>query len=375
MRASSLTVLVLAALGQLTSACGGGDAEPDAALAQEPEAPPLRHEGSRIVIPEGSPLRERIRVEAIAPTDVQRSLIVPAHVEADPSHLARICPPLAGRVVRLHVALGQEVRPGDPLLDLDSPELVAAQTDALNAHAALAQAERNLTRQEDLAEHGIAPRADLEQAQTAEQLARQEVQRAQMRLRLLGVGGGRVGRTLTVRSPIAGRVVELHVAAGEYHNDPAVPVMVVADLSVVWITASVQERDLSRVTMGMRAVAELAAYPGQPVEGHVFHLGALLDPDTRTLPVRISLENPDGHLHPGMFARVTFEETARPELVVPAPAIVLRGDSNVVFVESTPWTFEPRVITLGEPAGNASVVATGLASGDRVVVANAVLLQ
>lgn len=373
-RLSPFVLLFLAACGgeaaPATPAPGG-----DSAATHAPHVDALQREGDRIVIPEGSPLRERLRVAELEARAVRRSLEAPAHVEADPSHLARITPPLEGRVVQLFVHFGEEVEAGQPLLSLDSPELVAAQTEALNARSALAQADRNLARQNDLTAHGIAARADLEQAQTAQQIAQQEVQRASARLRLLGVAPGSIGRALILRSPIAGRVVDMHVAVGEFHSDLAAPLMTVADLANVWVTADVQERDLSRVQVGMAVSAELAAYPNEPIDGSVLYVGDLLDPETRTLPVRMQFDNASGRLHPGMFARVTFEQTARPEVVIPAPSIVLQGDANYVFVETSPWVFERRAITLGPPSGNETIVTAGLRAGERIVVANAVLLQ
>lgn len=366
--AVGLSVLALASCGH--------EAQPVEA-AEERAAPAMTQEHGHIVVPEGSPLRERLTVEALEARPVRRALEAPAHVEADPARVARITPPLAGRVVTLAVHFGQEVQQGDTLLTIDSPDLAAAQSEFLDAQAGLAQADRNLARQQDLHEHGIAPRADLENAQTQREIAAAELERATSRLRLLGVRGGSIGRPLTVRAPISGRVVELHVSVGEFHSDLAEPLMTIADLSTVWVTADVQERDLSRVELGMQVSAELAAYPDTPVPGQVLYIGDLLDPETRTLPVRIAFENADLRLHPGMFARVTFEETARPEIIVPQTAVVLRGDHNVVFVElpSTPWTFEEREVTLGPPVGDELVVTQHLDPGDRVVVQNAVLLQ
>jgi cobalt-zinc-cadmium efflux system membrane fusion protein len=363
-------------IGGWLTACGH-EAQP-AQAAQDRAAPAMTRDHGRIVVPEGSPLRERLTIEQLEARPVRRALEVPAHVEADPSRVARITPPLPGRIVSLAVHFGDEVHAGDTLLSIDSPELAEAQRDHLDAEAALAQAERNLTRAQDLYDHHILARADLENAQTQRQIAAAELERTASRLRLLGVrGGGAIGRSLTVRAPITGRVVELQVSVGEFHSDLSVPLMTIADLSTVWISASVQERDLSRVSVGMQVTAVLAAYPDAPVSGSVLYVGDLLDPETRTLPVRIAFDNPDHRLHPGMFANVTFEETARPEIVVPQPAVVLRGDHNVVFVEvpNQPWTFEEREVTLGPASGDDLVVTQHLSPGDRVVVAQAILLQ
>jgi cobalt-zinc-cadmium efflux system membrane fusion protein len=366
---------VLPLLLALASAPSCGHRTEPIAAAEDPGPPALTREGTRITIPEGSALRDRLTVEALEARPVRRAMQAPAHVEADPARLARVTPPLPGRIVSMSVHFGQEVHAGDALLSLDSPDLGQAQSDYLDAQAALSQATRNLSRQQDLFDHGIAPRSDLENAQTQLEVAQAELDRARSRLRLLGVQTGAIGRPLTVRAPISGRVVELHVSVGEYHSDPSEVLLTIADLSTVWVTADVQERDLSRVSVGMTVQAELAAYPDQPVPGQVLYVGDLLDPETRTLPVRIAFDNPELRLHPGMFARVTFEETARPEIVVPSTAVITHGDSNVVFVEVAPWAFEERQITLGPPVGDDLVVTQHLAPGERIVVQNAVLLQ
>lgn len=339
----------------------------------EPET--IVRRGTRIEIPANSPLRARLRIEPVRTQRVRRSLEAPAEVEADPARLARITPPLAGRIVQLFVRFGDTVSAGQPLFSLDSPDLVAAQTDYIRARSALAQAERTLARQQDLATHGIGARREVEQAQTDRDLARSELERATLRLRLLRMDPGTLGRPLTVRSPIAGRVVEFRAAPGEYRSDLSVPLMTVADLSTLWVTANVQEKDIRRVRAGEDATATFAAFPGEQWRGQVLFVGDLLDPDTRTIQVRIALLNEDRRLRPGMFASVTFTETAAPEIVVPTQGVVLLGDSSFVFVESAPWVFQRRRVTPGAQIDGATIISEGLREGERVVVENAVLLQ
>jgi cobalt-zinc-cadmium efflux system membrane fusion protein len=259
---------------------------------------------------------------------------------------------------------------------LDSPDLVAAQTDYLRARNTLAQAERTLRRNQELAGQGAGSQREVEEAQTEHNLAHNELERATLRLQLLHIDPGAIGRALTVRSPIAGRVVEYHVAPGEYH-DPTNQLMTVADLSTIWVTANVQEKDIRRVRAGEDATATFAAYPGERWTGQVLFVGDLLDPDTRTIQVRTAFANQDRRLRPGMFASVTFTESAAPELVVPSTAIVLLGDANYVFVEDprAPWSFERRRVTTGAQVGQATAITDGLRPGERLVVENAVLLQ
>lgn len=362
-----LLVLALACV----MACHRGQGTPHEAV--EPEA--ARRHGDAIEVPAASPLRARLAVEPVGVEPVRRTLEAPAQAEADPARMARIAPPLPGRVVQLFVHFGDTVTQGQPLLTLDSPDLVAAQTDYLRARSGLAQAERTLARQQDLAGHGIGARREVEQAATDRDLARSELDRTLIRLRLLGVDPAAVGRPLTVRSPIAGRVVEFGVAPGEFRNDPAAPMMTIADLSTVWVTADVQEKDIRRVRPGEDSCAVFAAWPGECFRGRVLFVGDLLDPATRTIKVRVALDNADRRLRPGMFAAVTFTETAAPEVVVPTTAVVLLGDASYVFVETAPWVFERRRVTPGAQLGDRTAIVEGLRAGERAVTRNAVLLQ
>ncbi len=337
-------------------------------------SPLVERKDDHLFIPEASPLRQRLTVEPVATDNVRRQLAAPASVEAEPARLAKIAPPLAGRVVKLFVRFGDAVKAGDPLFTLDSPDLVSAQSDYLKSKSALAQSERNLARQRDLKEHGIGAQRELEQAQTDRDTAESEVERTTTRLRLLRVGPGAVGGPLTVASPIAGRIIDLSTAPGQFQNDPAAVLMIVADLSTVWLTANVQEKDIRRVKQGDEADATFVAYPDEKFTGNVLFVGDLLDPDTRTIKVRVAFPNADFRLKPGMFATVLFRSKPAPEVVVPTSAVVVSGEKSNVFVEVSPWTFERRQVEIGEQLGSRIVVTKGLEAGARVVATNAVLL-
>lgn len=328
------------------------------------------------VIPAGSPLRDRLTLGTVETQSIQGELAAPATVEAEPTRMAKISPPLTGRVVKLFVHFGDSVSAGAPLFTLDSPDLVSAQSDYLKAKSGAAQAERNLARQKDLVEHGVGAQRELEQAQTDRDTAQSELDRASTRLHLLGLGAGSVGGPMTVTSPIAGRVIDLSTAPGQFQNDPAVPVMIIADLSQVWITANVQEKDIRRVHQGDDASVALAAYPGEPIVGKVLFVGDLLDPETRAIKVRVELPNPDGKLKPGMYATVSFKGKAALEVTVPTTALLLHGDKSSVFVEKSPWRFERRDVDVGAQVGTDKMIITrGLEPGARIVTTNAVLLQ
>jgi cobalt-zinc-cadmium efflux system membrane fusion protein len=340
-----------------------------------PEAEMYERQGTRVVVPPGSPLRGRIKVEAATEQLIQSQLLAPASVEADPTRLARISPPLSGRVEKLLVHLGDRVEKGQPLLILNAPDLAQAQADFVKAQSGLSQAQKTYARQKDLNEHGIGAQRELEQAETDRTVAQSELGRARKRLEQLGVSVDTPVGPLVVRSPITGRVVDLAVSGGEFKNDPNAVLMTVADLSTVWLTASVQEKDVRRVKVGDTATAVFSAYPDEHFVGKVFSVADLLDLDTRTVKVRVAIENSDGRFKPGMFATVRFAGTSTPRVVVPNTALVLRGDETFTFVEVGDWVFEARRVTTGQQQGEVTVVTEGLDAGTPVVTSEAVVLQ
>jgi membrane fusion protein, heavy metal efflux system len=358
------------ALGVLLLMLGCGRGKPSA------PAPDLyERQGTRVVVPEGSPLRTRIKVEPATEQLIQSQLLAPASVESDPARLAKISPPLSGRVEKLLVHLGDRVAKGQPLLILNAPDLAQAQADFVKAQSGLAQSQKTYARQKDLNEHGIGAQRELEQAETDRTVAQSELGRARKRLEQLGVSVDAPAGPLVVRSPITGRVVDLAVTGGEFKNDPNAVLMTVADLSTVWLTASVQEKDVRRVKVGDEATAVFSAYPDEHFVGKVFSVADLLDLDTRSVKVRVAMDNPDGRFKPGMFATVRFAGTSTARVVVPTTALVLRGDESFAFVEVGNWVFEPRRVATGQQQGSVTVITEGLDAGTMVVTSEALVLQ
>ena len=189
------------------------------------DATAVQHQGDRVIIPPNSPLASRLEVEPARRTNVQHRVAAPASVEADPSLFAKILPPLSGRILRIFVHPGDTVMAGQELLTINSPDFSGAQADYSRARSVLAQAERALARQKDLAAHGIVGQKDIEQAQTDLDSAHSDFNRAKDRLRLLGMDPDKteLGAPLIVRSPLSGKVLDVTTATGEFKNDPNAP--------------------------------------------------------------------------------------------------------------------------------------------------------
>lgn len=337
----------------------------------------LVRSGNRVSLPAGSPLRTALTVMPVAAKDIKRDLVLPAVVEANPAHLIKVDPPVAGRITQLKVELGERVKAGQPLVVIDSPDLGTAYSDYDRAKVLLALALKTRTREAELAKIGGAPLKDLQQAETDYATAQAEYQRAMSRLKQIGVNPDAPSKSeiVTVVAPMDGSVIDLTVAPGEYWNDPTAAMMTVADLNTVWVTASVPEKDIALVSTGQAVNVALAAYPDQVLKGNVLFVSDVLDPATRRTKVSIAFKNPDMRLRPGMFASVSFFAPTERVPVVPTSALVLKDDETQVFVETAPWTFEARDVDIAFQQGGQAVLKSGIKVGDRVVTKGGVLLS
>lgn len=327
-----------------------------------------------VFLPENSPIRARIRVESLKKQSVRRTVQAPATVEANPTKRANIFPPAGGRIVQLLVNMGDQVQSNQPLFEIYSPDMAEVQAEYNSARSALLQAERALARAEDLHGKGIISRRELEEAETEQAIASSEMQSKELKLRIFGMTEENLGKPLMVRTPINGRVIDLQVAAGEYIAEPEEPLMIIADLSSVWVTASIQEKDIRFIKPGGEVIAHFAAYPGEEYTGNVLFISDILDEETRTTRARIAFDNPDRKLKPGMFANVRLRTTGEDAILVPSEAVLQRRDFNYVYVQTAPYTFQMRTVRTGETQNGNVVILDGLQEGETVLVHNAVLL-
>lgn len=344
-------------------------------VTHEPDAPAqFERVNGKIFIPETSPIRESIRVGSATSEIIRREVSTPATVVAKPSMRANIFPPAGGRIVQLFVNMGQSVRTGQSLFEIYSPDIAEVQTEFISARSALTQAERQLRRVEDLHQRGIAPLREVEETRTEFEIAQSEMEGASLKMKIMGIDEDKIGKPLLVRSPINGRVVDLDVAPGEFIAEPEEPLMIIANLSKVWITASIQEKDIRFVNPGAVVNARFAAYPGELYEGTVLFVNDILDEETRTTRVVIEFDNHDLKLKPGMFASVRFLSEPTSEIVLPPTAILQRRDYNYVYVQTEPFTFEMRKVRTGELIDGKLVILDGLQEDEMIITHNAVML-
>jgi membrane fusion protein, heavy metal efflux system len=341
------------------------------------EAPAVVHRGNQIFVPENSALRQRLTVMA-APTRLESGRItVPGIIEADPARTVPVLPSGAGRVQSLKVALGDRVQRAQALVLIDSPDLAQAYDDNDRAASTAKLAATNLKRAEEQFKIGATAQRDLDQARNDNAQAVAEYARTRTRLRAMGASEDArgAGRLLTVRAPMNGSVTALATAPGAVINDITQPVISIADLSVVWVTALVAEKDVAALAPGQDAEVNVAAYPGRTLHGKVLFVPDVIEADSRRNKTRIAFENPDRALKPNMFATVTLYGRALTRVVLPSSALLMNNDRTTVFVATAPWTFERRTVEpiLEESAQVA--IAHGIQAGEQVVVRGGILLN
>ena len=341
------------------------------------QAPSMVRQGNQIIVPAGSTLRERLTVMPAQVESVRAKLSFPAVVESDPTRTSTVLTPLSGRVLEVKVALGDRVTQGQVLAVIDSPDLGQAYDDNDKAADAFRLAAKNLERQEGQARIGTASDRDLDQARSDNNQAQAEYARTQARLRVLGVSSESNDhpRLLTVRAPMAGSVIALSIARGNMINDPTQPMMTLADLSTIWVTALVAEKDMAAASKDEDADVVLAAYPDQILHGKVLFVADIVEPDSRRNKIRIAFANSDYRLKPNMFATVTLLGPAQTRIVVPSSALLMNNDRTSVFVATAPWTFERRSVDPQLEEGPSVAIRSGIQAGDQVVVKGGILLN
>src|SRR5687768_13419002 len=248
----------------------------------------------------------RISTAAVAERSGAGEVMALGEVVADQARYAEVASPITAQIVRVLVDTNGSVAVGTPLAQLRSTDLGRARAERLSAEARRDLARQALDRKRTLASERIVAQREVQEAEAAFRTADAEVRAATASIQALGIAdddgqGGSDPSLFYLKSPIAGRVLERQAVLGQ-QADPSMRLFTIADLSRVWIVAQLFERDAVNVRVGSTAHVTVAALPGQEFDGPVALVGRQVDPDSRTMPVRIELTNPAGALRPGMSA-------------------------------------------------------------------------
>jgi membrane fusion protein, heavy metal efflux system len=307
------------------------------------------------------------------------SIQVTGTVNPDISRTIPVISIASGRVVEVHARIGDYVKKGQLLMDVQSTDVSGAFGSYLKAVNDERLAKVQLDRAKILNDKGAIPNSQVEIAQNAEDDAKAALSASEEQLRVLGVDKDHPAATVKVYAPASGFIIAQTVttaaAAGVTYAGSA-NAFTIADLSHVWIICDVYENDLPTVHLGQKADIRLTAYPDHVLTGVISDIGAVLDPQIRTAKVRIQVENPNTLMRVGMFATATIHgKTLQTHVQVPATAVLHLHDRDWVYVPAGDGKFRRVSVQGGATlSGNMQEILSGLTPGQQVV-SNALALQ
>ena len=325
----------------------------------------------------------RITTAPVEARTASENVTMLGELRVNEDNYAEVGSPIAARVLRVLASPGETVRPGHALAELQSVELGKARAEYLAAKARRDLAQHSIQRKRSLAVERIVPQRELQEAEAEAAAADAALRAARAALLALGEtadevsasGDGDTSR-FPLRSPIGGTILERQVVRGQV-ADPARPLFRIADLARLWLTVHAFERDAVRVKVGTAASATFPALPGRTFPGTVTLVGSQVDLNSRTIPIRIELTNPEGLLRPGMSATasVPLGTKAGVILAVPSAALQRLQEGWAVFLPRAQDRFEIRSVGRGRDLGGEVEVISGLQAGETIVVEGAFLLK
>ena len=308
----------------------------------------------------------------------------PATVQANHNELAEVTVLIRGRVVKVHVDVGQDVKQGTLLALLHSVDLGVAEGEHLKAEARLEEAERSHGRALELYENKAVSLAELQRREAAMKAARAESRETRNRLELLGVPREEIERLerehtikadMPIRAPFSGRIIARNVTRGEVVETDQ-KLFTVANLTDVWVIGNVPEKDVRFIRKDQTVNVVLAAYPHAIFTGTITYVGDVLDPSTRTMRLRVTVPNPERLLKPEMFAIVSVYVMSSPDaLSVPLAAVQDGPAGKMVFVQREAGVFETRSVRLGNEEGDEVRVLEGVQAGEQIVTKGSFALK
>lgn len=308
---------------------------------------------------------------------VSAELTIPASIQPDPLRVVHVFAPVSGRLVTLKVKVGDTVRAGQAVAVVQSSDAASARSDYEKAKA---QAERSgaaLRRVTLLYQHEVVSAKDVEDAKAQAASDDSDLKRARERLELLGLGEGAASDKVTVQAPRAGVVIETTSAPGEFSKslDASNPLLTIADLSSVWVVGNAYEKDLALISRGAPVSISTDAYPAQSWRAQIGYISDVVDPNTRTVKVRVVLNNGERKLKPDMFATIHVAQPSEKVAVVPAAALLHDGNDAYVIVYRAQDEYERRKVQVARNDAQEVLVRSGLRPGELVVTSGAELLR
>jgi membrane fusion protein, heavy metal efflux system len=319
-----------------------------------------------------------IKVEELKAQSLVDQVVLTATIRANQDRIAHVAPRVSARIVKVNANLGDKVKPGQSLAQLDSIELGEAHSTYRQAQSQFSLAKSDFERAQKLKADEIIPEKDFLRARSEFEKARASLRAADDKLRLLDSAHQELETgpisLFPVKAPFAGTVIEKNAVLGELAQ-PDKSIFTIADLSTLWIEANLFEKDLGRVRLGAAAGVTVNAYPGEVFKGRLTYISSTVDKESRAVQARVEVPNSDGRLKPEMFATASIDTASTSKaLTLPQEAVLLINGQAMAFVQEA-GGFEPRAVELGEKIGGRVVIRSGVKEGEQIVVAGAYALK
>jgi cobalt-zinc-cadmium efflux system membrane fusion protein len=289
---------------------------------------------------------------------------------------------VGGPVSRVMVTPGQEVKKGEPMLYVTSPDYSLARSTYVKARDSFQLADRIYNRDKDLLDHKAIAAADLEQAESVRAQAEADLQSSEQSIRILGIANPDdlankpPSSEVALLAPMAGEVVERLCSPGQLLQTGATQCFTLSNMSSVWVLVNIYQNDVAYVHVGDEVTISNEAYPGE-VHGKIQYIAPALDPTTRTLQARIEAQNPGERLKKDMYVTAQIRAGSIPNAIMIPDAGLLRDSDNMpyVYLQTGENQFARRMVTLGESQGGKTQVTAGLQAGDKIVGDGSLFLQ
>jgi cobalt-zinc-cadmium efflux system membrane fusion protein len=335
-----------------------------------------RVDGESVVFPADSKQVNTLEV-MVAKTATQETLRLSGRIGWDETRTVRVFAPLGGRIVKLNATPGDKVKADDMLATLSSPDFGEAQAEASKAGADFNVAEKSMSRARELHKAGVISDKDLDLAEADFARAAADRNRTAARTRAYGaIGKAGVDQQFSLRTPIAGMVVERNANPGqEVRPDSNSPLFVISDPDHLWVNLDVPESLIGVIKSGMKVALRQATLGDESREAVIEHVADFIDPDTRRTRARAVLDNKDRRLKAEMFVNADVVVDRGEFIHVPASAVILLGKVQYVFIEEAPGRYHRQPITAEESDFDTMRIRSGVKAGERVVSKGALLLQ
>jgi membrane fusion protein, heavy metal efflux system len=373
------TVTALALLSVLT-ACSSNDRKRANKMTSFSATASASASPQLFTIPEDQ--MSHVQVVTVQPSRLTRTLRLTGAVAYNAFKTTPVITQVGGPVSRILVVPGQNVKVGQPMLEVSSPDYSQLLDAYLKAADSYRLADKNYTREQDLYQHHAVAQRDLEQAESDRNQAQADLNAADQGMKILGIKNpAELAKNVTsaqipVLAPISGEVVERLVSPGQVVQAGQTQAFTISDLSTVWVLANVYQADLALVRAGDDVVVQNDAYPGT-FHGRISYVSPALDPNTRTLQARIVVDNPGEKLKRDMYCTVTVTAGSIKNAIVVPDSSILRDENNqpFVYVAVGANQFGRREVEIGQSENGQTEIVKGISVGERVVGDGSLFLQ